>query len=90
MRKLVIDEICKNYAKGLEETWCGCYGCESTIGAVMMNSFIDTNEERDKLEPPMEFDVKFRRKEYFREILTNLSDEELLEVLDRQHYECYR
>ena len=90
MRKLVIDEICKNYANGLEETWCGCYGCESTIGATMMNSFIDTNDKRDQLEPPIDFEAKLNRRRYFREILTNLTDEELLEILDRQHCECYR
>jgi len=87
MRKLVIDEICKNYIKGLEETWCGC---ESTIGATMMNSFIDTNDKRDQLEPPIDFEAKLNRRRYFREILTNLTDEELLEILDRQHCECYR
>jgi hypothetical protein len=90
MRKLVIDEICKNYAKGLEETWCGCYGCESTIGAIMMNSFIDTNDKRDELEPPIDLETRLSRQKYFKEILTALTDEELLEILDRQHCECYR
>ena len=90
MRKLVMEEIRKNYVLGLEETWCGCYGCEGTIGATMMNSFIDTNEKRDELEPPISAATRKERLRYFVEILTHLSDEELLEVLERQHCEKYR
>ena len=54
-----MEEIRKNYVLGLEETWCGCYGCEGTIGATMMNSFIDTNEnfslEEDEVAFPNQY-----------------------------------
>ena len=90
MRKMVMEEICKNYEKGLEETWVGNYGGRGTIGAIMMNSFLETNEAQDEDEPEVSWEVKRRRQKYFKEILSNLSDRELLEVLDRQHCEYYR